>query len=191
MTTVLTEQASPESVLAVARILARTRAAWGSLEFDDYVGAACLAFYMRRSNVAATARNFHNLMVRCMTNAMRDQLRKECREYGLDRPRRDPLVVQDRAPQPSEQFAGRGSASPITEHARHRRLAARREHNRTYYYRHVSLQACEICGTIVNRGHGARRCDAHMTETAKQSRRNRERRMARLQQLTQEGAKVA
>jgi len=176
VTPVLTEDAPPEAVLEVARILARTRNPWGALERDDHVGAACLAFYMHRSRVAATARNFHNLMVRYMVNAMRDQTRKEFRQHGY--PRRDPLVVQDRAPHSVVSFAGRGSASPITERARHRRLATRREHNRTYYYRHVGLQACEICGVMVNRGHGARRCDLHMTKEARRerARRDRERR---------------
>jgi len=176
----------------MAGILARTRSAWGALETDDFVGSACLTFYQQRDHVAAIARDFHNLMVRVMVSAMRQQTRKELRQYGKD----DSQLKAASHPRPcvraSRVSAGGPSASSHSELARHRRLAAQRENNRTYYYRHVGLQSCEVCGTLVQRGHGAKRCEAHTSKHAIQNRRRRERQRAAGGVLfTQEGAKVA
>lgn len=188
MTPVLTVHAPPEAVLATAHILARTRTSWGALEADDFVGAACLAFYAKRDYVHARARDFHNLMVRIMANAMRDETRREVRQSGVDVLRLGSLPVQGFASKTGRK-AGGGSAS--SEIAQHRRRAARSEHNRTYYYRHVGLQACEVCGDMVNRGHGAKRCEVHLTRAATLRRQSRERMKARTLLVTQEGAKVA
>jgi hypothetical protein len=161
MTPTLTPDAPPEAVLAMAHILARTRTTWGAIETEDFVGAACLAFYTKRDYVTATARNFHNLMVAVMDTAMREQARKEAKEKGLDLPTLGLPIVQDLASH-ARKFAGGHSASPLTEFARHRRRVAQREYNRTYYYRHVGLQHCVTCGVMVNRGgHGARFCRLH------------------------------
>lgn len=184
----LTVDAPPETVLAVARIIARDRQPWGALESDDFVSAACLCFYRTRDRVQQRARDFHNFMVRSMATAMREQTRGEARQYGYDRPQRTPLVVQGLASK-TRVVAGGGSASPLTETARYRRRAARSEHNKTYYYRTVGLQACEVCGEHALRGHGARRCTAHAITNAEYCRLWRERRKA--QQSTQEGTKVA
>ena len=181
VTPTLTLDAPPTAVLAMARILARTRGTWGSLETADFVGAACLAFYEKRAVVATRARDFHALMVRYMESAMRDQTRKEATAQGYDRPRvgsRDSVqgFASANTDRTGKAPAGGASASPLTESAKHRRLVAQREHNRTYYYRTVGLQACTVCGVHVERGHGATRCQAHMTALARSQRQVRARR---------------
>ncbi len=155
----LTPDTDPAEVMAVAHFLARGRTCWGALEREDFIGAACLAFYAQRVKVAVTGRDFHRYMIRCMATAIREQTRQEARAHGYGRPTLEPPIVQGFASH-TRQHAGGGSASS-SEQARHRRLAAQREYNKTYYYRHVGLQVCEVCGVQVERGHGARRCDAH------------------------------
>lgn len=160
----LTPDAPPEVVLHLAGYLARNRSAFGALELSDYRSVACLAFYRARARWTGPG-CFGSYVLRCMDGAIREAGRREAQQHEDYIPR-DTAGPSSKGAHRSHRAslstssAGGSSASP-TLAARTRRRISRREHNKTYYYRHVSLQTCERCGTHVGRGHGAHpRCDA-------------------------------
>jgi RNA polymerase sigma factor (sigma-70 family) len=166
---ILTPASPPGDVHQVAAYLACRAYAVGALERSDLIQEACLAFYRAAPRWQGSG-SFGSYIERCMRGAISEALRAQARHEGwVRKPSAEP-VVQGFASSPKTRTppAGGGSASQPSPQptVRHRRRASRRLHNQTYYLRRVGLQACEVCGTLVERGHGARRCAAHMTAGA-------------------------
>lgn len=138
----LSPDAAPETVLRVARALARRYDEWGALERADYIGAACLGFYEARDRWRGPGR-FDRYALRYMALAIRAVRRREARQHPGWRGR----------PRPASPAPVAAGPRPVRQ----------RENDRTYYYRHTGLQVCDGCGAQVGRGHGARRCDACAT----------------------------
>src|SRR5256885_8079219 len=151
----VTPEAPGATVLRLAKHAARNFDDWGALERGDYVGVACLAFYEAAARWTGEG-SFGGYALRCMDGAVRELRRAEVRQQTGWLRRARPSSKDVRAL--SRRVGEGGNSASLEAHTRRR--ASRREHNRTYYYRHVGLQACQGCGALVERGHGARRCDA-------------------------------
>jgi hypothetical protein len=177
----LSPDAPPASVLRLARYLVRNVADYGALEVGDYVSIAVLRFYEVRDRWAGVG-CFGSYVIRCMDGAIRDARRREARQHAdYLPPKAGPSSKGSRAPVGSrtpESNTGGISASPTLDASTRRRIS-RQDHNRTYYYRTFGRQHCEGCGVLVERGHGARRCEACATPSQRKQRQYRERRARR------------